>query len=533
MAPVYWQLVGTSFADALTAALLLAALWLTAEALPAQDRPGSLRMLAFGAALAGMAVAARVHNAIFAVALYSALLLVRFPDPRTYFRFVAVFAAASAGAWLVCFGPWSWLVLREFGSPVFPLFNGLFRSPDYPAVNLHLVGFVPQNAGDLLLLPFRMATYQEWRFGEKPFGGRTPGAARAKRRGLPACLDLSKSDRENRGERAIRGTQTRVALFPDRRVAVARDVGQQPLRPGAAAARRAGLRRAAAPGAAAALRAADRGRRGPAGRSWQQQTYFTQYRWASGPWAARYFDWEVPPALEREPAVYLGFGYKTASTLAPRVHPGSRHAALVAQYSIGLDHPGARRDPEDDRRGAGREASTACSTTTTRSKAIRRPSRSRPTSWSIFACGAWISPDEACMPIRLRPVAGEFRGQPPQFILCELRPAAAKEREAMLARYRQFEKTLAPLAAACPRILGGAVSIVRVHGQWQVTSFASAEYRLEFDDDGAFNLQLLRPPYSTIALGKVAGGAIALRQARLPAGPLTSVKARAEGGFLP
>jgi hypothetical protein len=56
------------------------------------------------------------------------------------------------------------------------------------------------------------------------------------------------------------------------------------------------------------------------------------------------------------------------------------------------------------------------------------------------------------------------------------------------------------------------VSIVRVHGQWQVTSFASAEYRLEFDDDGAFNLQLLRPPYSTIALGRVADGAIMPRQ---------------------
>jgi len=42
VAPIYWQLVGTSFADALTSVLLLAALWLTAEALPGPGRQRSL-----------------------------------------------------------------------------------------------------------------------------------------------------------------------------------------------------------------------------------------------------------------------------------------------------------------------------------------------------------------------------------------------------------------------------------------------------------------------------------------------------------
>jgi hypothetical protein len=516
VAPVYWQLVGTSFADALTAVLLLAALWFTAEALPAQGWPGSLRMLAFGAALAGMAVAARVHNAIFAVALYSALLLVRFPDPRTYFRFVAVFAAASAGAWLVCFGPWSWLVLREFGSPVFPLFNGLFRSPDYPAVNLHLVGFVPQNAGDLLLLPFRMATYQEWRFGEKPFGDVRPALLVLS---AAACL-LALIYRKVTGKTEAKGPSeaSRLVLLFFLIGALLWLVTSANSRYGLALLLLAGpvcgallhrvlpLRYVLPIVGAAIL-----------WQAWQQQTYFTQYRWASGPWAARYFDWEVPPALEREPAVYLGFGYKTASTLAPRVHPGSRHVALVAQYSIGLDHPGARRVRQMIDAPVGKIYGVFDYYYTQQSdpaaKSVKTYFAEHLRLWGLdFA-------DPACSPIRLRPVAGVFRGQPPQYILCELRAASPGDREAMLSRYRQLQKMLAPVAAACPRVLGGAVSIVRVHGQWQVTSFASAEYRLELDDDGAFNLQLLRPPYSTIALGKAAAGAIALRQAGCLQGP--------------
>jgi len=508
VAPIYWQLVGTSFADALTGALLLGALWLTAESLPAADRAGSLKLLAFGACLAGVAVAARVHNAIFALALFSALLVVRFPDPRTYLRFVAVFAGACAGAWLLCFAPWSWRLFREFGSPIFPLFNGLFASADYPAVNLHFVGFVPQTATDLLLLPFRMATYQEWRFGEKPFPDVRPALLVLS---AAACVLAWIYRKAAGGSEATVPAEARrlVMLFfligsllwlvtsSNSRYGMALFLLAGPV--GAVLLSRALPFRYVFPivGAAVLWQAA------------QQQLYFSQYRWASGPWGERYFDWQVPPALTAEPAVYLAFGYKGASSLAPRVHPASRHAALVAQYSVGLDHPSARRiremiDAPGRIYGVFDYYYTQQSDPAAKSMKTYFAEHLR--IWGLDFT------EQACFPVGLKPAAGVFRGQPPQFILCELRAAPARERAAMLARYRQFEKTLAPLAAACPRVLGSAVSIVRVHGQWQVTSFASAEFRLEFDDDGAFNLQLLRPPYSTIALGKVAGGEIVLRQ---------------------
>ena len=54
-----------------------------------------------------------------------------------------------------------------------------------------------------------------------------------------------------------------------------------------------------------------------------------------------------------------------------------------------------------------------------------------------------------CVPARSASsrLSARLRGQPPQFILCELRTAPAAGDEAVLARYRQFEKTLAPLGA--------------------------------------------------------------------------------------
>jgi hypothetical protein len=509
VAPIYWQLVGTSFADALTSVLLLAALWLTAESLPAASRPGSLKLLAVAACLAGIAVAARVHNAIFVLALGGALLLVRFPDSRMWLRYVAVFAGACAGAWLLSFAPWAWRVYREFGNPIFPLFNGFFASADYPAVNLRFVGFVPQSAGDLLLLPFRMATYQEWRFGEKPFPDVRPallvlsaaaGVLALMYRKLTATIEAKEPSQARRLVLVFFaiGALLWLVTSSNSRYGMPLFLLAGPVC-GVLLYRFLPLRYVYVVVGAAVL--------------WQvgqQQMYFTQYRWASGPWAERYFDWQVPSEVAARPAVYLGFGYKGASSLAPRVHPASRHAALVAQYSIGLDHPSAQRirtmldAPVGNIYGVFDYYYTQ--QTDPAAKSMKTYFDEQLRLWGLEFTG------QACAPIALKPVAGVFRGQPPQYILCELRAAPAAQREAALARYRQFEAILPQLAAACPRLLGEAVSVVRVHGQWQVTSFASAEYRLEFDDDGAVNLQLLRPPYSTIALGKVARGKIALRE---------------------
>jgi hypothetical protein len=120
--------------------------------------------------------------------------------------------------------------------------------------------------------------------------------------------------------------------------------------------------------------------------------------------------------------------------------------------------------------------------------------------------------EQACWLVALKPPAGwdwlnraadvTRRGAPPEYILCELRRAPPTAREAALHDYQAFRRRLSPLAAACPQYFGKPLSFVRVHDTWQVTSFATLERRLDFQDGGEFHLLQLRPPYAALALGR-------------------------------
>lgn len=512
IAPAYWELVGTSFADPLTSAPVLFAVWLVAEALGARDRPVSLRRLAFAGVLAGTAVAMRVHDVIFVLALAAALLALRFLPMRVTAKAALVFALAAGAAWLAVAGPWLLSVAHEFGNPVFPLYNAVFASPDFPAANLRFVSFVPTSVADALMLPFRMATFQGWRFGEKPF----PDVR-------PALLVLA--------------ALTALVLRPFRRSVS----GAGPSSAGAGAAlvmvffaiaailwlstsanSRYGLPvlLLAGPVCGALLYSALPARYAllliGAAVLWQglqQQLFFKQYRWSSGPWSSRYFDWRLPAALTQQPATYLSFGYQTASSLAPRLHPRSQHANLVGPYSVGIDQPGAQRIERligaSNKRVYGLFDYYYTQQGTPEASSIKRYFAEEVRQWGLDFS------EEPCVPVGLEPPSpawqrvdealgtDEYRGRPPAFLVCRLRPASARDAAAAAMQYRRFEQMIGRLSAVCPGLLGPAASIVRVRGEWQVTGFANPQYRLEFDDDGAFRMQLLRPPYSMLSLGKV------------------------------
>jgi hypothetical protein len=77
IAPIYWTLVGSSFADLSTSALVLGGLWLTAHTI-AKERPLSgagWAWIATGGILMGAAMGARVHNAIYVAGFVCALIL--------------------------------------------------------------------------------------------------------------------------------------------------------------------------------------------------------------------------------------------------------------------------------------------------------------------------------------------------------------------------------------------------------------------------------------------------------------------------
>ena len=295
-----------------------AALWLTAQALPAEERPGRSQALAWAPAC-GVVVAACVHSKRSSLWRWaSALLLVRFPPRTTQARFLAVFAALAAGAWLISFAPWSWHLIREFGNPVLPAVQRVCSSSaDYPGREPAPGGLrAAERSATLLLLPLRMATYQEWRFGEKPFADVRPALLVSERRWACAARVGIPPEGRPAKPRPSEPSGCRQAgagvFFLSGALLWLADVGPQPLRPAAAPApRRAGLRRAARAGLLpAALRAPDRRRRRSSGRRGQQREVLHAVPVGVGALEPSAISTGRCPrrAAASEPAVYLGFG---------------------------------------------------------------------------------------------------------------------------------------------------------------------------------------------------------------------------------
>jgi hypothetical protein len=524
VAPIYWYLVGTSFADLMTSVPVLAGLYLVARALPdnGQVMPARFRWIAIGAALAGAATGVRIHNAIYVAGLMCAVAFARYPHPIDRLRAVGVLSLAALSGWLLCFIPWAQGVYREFGNPLFPFFNGVFRSPDFPASNLPLSALVPDNLWDLVTLPFRMGTYAIWVYAETTLPDVRPGLlvvglaacgflwliSRIRAPAITAAPDarpVSSAERTAQGRRAIgiffaASAILWLATSNNARYGVALFLLGGPVC-GAVLARLLPLRHVILVVAAVLV--------------WQaslQALFFRQYRLQSMPWTDRYFDWNLPSRAETEPAIFLSFGFKTASTLAPRVHPDSRHVNLMGQHTPTMGGPGSDRI----RRIIGlphRRIYGAFDFYITQQDVPGATSIKTYLGGHLHLWGLDFS-DENCELISLRPssvkwtwinrITGiEAHRAPPMLILCELRPSSLPDQQRALEEFRGFAMKLERFGAACPEYFAKPLTYTRVYRRWIVSSLASFEVTLDLEDEGPFYLQQMRPPYVVLRLGSV------------------------------
>lgn len=150
--PVLIYEIGSSYADITTAVLALGGWVLLAKTI---RRPGFHKNIWAGVLL-GAASALKMTNAVHAVA---ALALVAFiPGSwRDRARHGAVFAAGLAVSFVVVNLPWSIRLVQNFGNPLFPLLNRIFRSPEFSTGPMVAYRFVPQSFAAGLLRPFTMA----------------------------------------------------------------------------------------------------------------------------------------------------------------------------------------------------------------------------------------------------------------------------------------------------------------------------------------------------------------------------------------
>ncbi|HEX3949684.1 MAG TPA: hypothetical protein VHW95_07535, partial [Steroidobacteraceae bacterium] len=149
--PILVQQIGSSFADITTAELMLGGWLLLAQVVRS---PQMARVVCAGL-LIGAATAMKPTNSVHAIAACAVLVFV----PRTLFsriRYGLAYAAALGLGFTIVAAPWSYRLEQMFGNPLFPLMNGVFRSPEFTTEPLRHFRFVPDSFADALWRPFAM-----------------------------------------------------------------------------------------------------------------------------------------------------------------------------------------------------------------------------------------------------------------------------------------------------------------------------------------------------------------------------------------
>lgn len=157
--------LATSMSDSLPVGLVLAAILLLLRGAEASAGLASRRTVLAGS-LAGVALALKLTllPAVLGLAAAAAVLAGR----RTRWTMLAGLAAGGLAGVVAAGGWWWWRVWQEWGNPIFPLFNQVFRSPLVPPVSFEDGRFLPHGIGQFLSFPFILALKTQTLMSEVP-----------------------------------------------------------------------------------------------------------------------------------------------------------------------------------------------------------------------------------------------------------------------------------------------------------------------------------------------------------------------------
>ena len=142
--PMTLSEMGTSFSDILTALPILAGCVLILSA----DGSHHGRYVLAGL-LIGAAVGLKLTNAVYALGAAAAVLVASRPLLATL-----CLGVGGAVGTLATGGAWGLMLWREFGNPIFPLFNAVFQSRELTPMNIMDWQFLPRGMLDALAYPF-------------------------------------------------------------------------------------------------------------------------------------------------------------------------------------------------------------------------------------------------------------------------------------------------------------------------------------------------------------------------------------------
>jgi hypothetical protein len=152
MNPVLIQQIGSCFADITTAELALGGWLLLAGAVRV---PRNSKVMYAGLIL-GVASALKLSNALSAVSAFAMLTMLPL-GWRGKVRYGLLYSISLGIGFSVVAGRWAYRLAQQFGNPFFPMFNSVFRSPEFTTESMGATyRFIPESIGAALWRPFAM-----------------------------------------------------------------------------------------------------------------------------------------------------------------------------------------------------------------------------------------------------------------------------------------------------------------------------------------------------------------------------------------
>jgi hypothetical protein len=152
MNPILMQEIGSCFADITTAELALGGWLLLASAV----RVPRISRVIYAGLILGAASALKLSNALSAVSAFAMLAMLPL-GWHGRIRHGFLYGISLGIGFAVVAAPWSYRLEKVFGNPMFPMFNNVFRSPEYTTESMgNAYRFIPASIGEALWRPFAM-----------------------------------------------------------------------------------------------------------------------------------------------------------------------------------------------------------------------------------------------------------------------------------------------------------------------------------------------------------------------------------------
>ncbi len=339
--PLLLQQIGSSFTDLTTGELVLGGWLLLARAVH-DPKP---RKILLAATLLGIATALKPTNAVHSVA--SGLLLAFLPlPPRERVRSAILFAAVLGASFALVAAPWSYRLAEMFGNPMFPMMNGIFKSPEFTTESLVHHRFIPGSLMDALRRPFDIMRSEPMIHDELS----APDTRYAFLAIVFSIYLLA------RLWQRLAGTTPSTTLPRLNRVAIALGLGlglDWTIWLAGSGNSRYFIPMACVTSVLAMTFLFDLLKNHVMGRNGilmallvGQLTLLalsTEYRWKETPWGGPWFDVKVPKSLAHVPNLYLSVGLQSNSFVLPFLAKGSAFINIVGAYALGPEGASASR----------------------------------------------------------------------------------------------------------------------------------------------------------------------------------------------